>query len=174
MAGIRTLDLRVTSQILYHRATTVARPNFANIFFKVLRDKESGKSRAFGFVTFACTFMAEAALEATEHIINDRKIEPRLAEPDMKKMEMTERDYMLQMEEECRNKRSIFVAALKDSITEDDLVQYFSAFGKVVRAVKSMDKSTGVKKTFGFVDFADFGIVHKVVLCTKHYLQVRF
>jgi RNA recognition motif-containing protein len=46
-----------------------------------MRDKESGKSRAFGFVTFACSFMAEAALEAREHIINDRKIEPRLAQP---------------------------------------------------------------------------------------------
>jgi hypothetical protein len=29
-----------------------------------MRDKESGKSRAFGFVTFACSFMAEAALES--------------------------------------------------------------------------------------------------------------
>jgi RNA recognition motif-containing protein len=44
------------------------------------------------------------------------------------------------MEEECKNKRSIFVAALKESITEDDLVMYFSAFGKVVRAVKSTDR----------------------------------
>ena len=140
--------------------------------FQVLRDKESGKSRAFGFVTFACSFMAEAALEAAEHIINGRKIEPRLAQPDLKKLEGSEPDYMAQLEDETKNKRSIFVAALKESITEDDLVMYFSAFGKVVRAVKSTDKSTGVKKTFGFVDFADFGIVKKVVLCSKHYIQV--
>ena len=82
-----------------------------------------------------------------------------------------------QLEEECKNKRSVFVAALKESITEDDLVQYFSAFGKVVRAVKSTDKTTGAKKTFGFVDFADFGIVKKVVMCSKHYIQgkrIRF
>ena len=139
---------------------------------KVLRDKESGKSRAFGFVTFACSFMAEAALEAAEHVINGRKIEPRLAQPDIKKLEVTEPDYMVQLEEECKNKRSVFVAALKETITEDDLVQYFSAFGKVVRAVKSTDKSTGVKKTFGFVDFAEYGVVKKVVLCSKHYIQV--
>ena len=118
--------------------------------------------------------MAEAALEAAEHIINGRKIEPRLAQPDLKKLEGSEPDYMAQLEDETKNKRSIFVAALKESITEDDLVMYFSAFGKVVRAVKSTDKSTGVKKTFGFVDFADFGIVKKVVLCSKHYIQVWF
>ena len=118
--------------------------------------------------------MAEAALEAPEHMINSRKIEPRLAQPDLKKLEGSEPDYMAQLEDETKNKRSIFVAALKESITEDDLVMYFSAFGKVVRAVKSTDKSTGVKKTFGFVDFADFGIVKKVVLCSKHYIQVWF
>ena len=116
--------------------------------------------------------MAEAALEAPVHMINSRKIEPRLAQPDLKKLEGSEPDYMAQLEDETKNKRSIFVAALKESITEDDLVMYFSAFGKVVRAVKSTDKSTGVKKTFGFVDFADFGIVKKVVLCSKHYIQV--
>ena len=63
------------------------------------------------------------------------------------------------------------MAALKETITEDELIKYFSAFGKVVRAVKSIDRTSGVKKTFGFVDFADFGIVKKVVLCGKHYIQ---
>ena len=115
--------------------------------------------------------MAEAALECNDHIINGRKVEPRLAQPDIKKLEISEPEYMVQLEDECKNKRSVFVAALKDSITEDDLVKYFSAFGKVVRAVKSTDKSTGVEKTFGFVDFADYGVVKKVVLCSKHYIQ---
>ena len=63
------------------------------------------------------------------------------------------------------------MAALKETITEDELIKYFSAFGKVVRAVKSIDRTSGVKKTFGFVDFSDFGIVKKVVLCGKHYIQ---
>ncbi len=64
---------------------------------QVLRDKESGKSRAFGFITFACTFMAEAALEGKEHIINGRMVEPRLATPDVKKLEMSEPEYMRQL-----------------------------------------------------------------------------
>ena len=96
---------------------------FSSDNFQVLRDKESGKSRAFGFVTFACSFMAEAALECDNHVINNRKVEPRLATPDVKKLEMTEPEYMVTLEEECINKRSVFVAALKESITEDDLVQ---------------------------------------------------
>jgi RNA recognition motif-containing protein len=123
-----------------------------------MRDKTTGKSRGFGFVTFACSFMAEAALEAPDLTVAGKKIEARLAIPDLQRLDevvvmnkepsyftnkinlcrlqAAEPDYVAKLEEECQFKRSIFVASLKETITEDDLVQYFSAFGKVVRAVK--------------------------------------
>ena len=69
--------------------------------------------------------------------------------------------------------RSIFVGALKENITEQDLVNYFSGFGKVLRANKILDRETGEKKTYGFVDFAEFGIVKKIMNVTKHYIQVK-
>lgn len=75
------------------------------------------------------------------------------------------------LDEDCKNKRSIFVGALKDTIGEEDLVRYFSGFGKVIRAVKIQDKDTGSKKTFGFVDFTEFGVVRKIMNVTKHYIQ---
>ena len=40
--------------------------------FQVMRDADNGVSRGFGFVTFACSFMAEAAFEHDEHLINDK------------------------------------------------------------------------------------------------------
>ena len=40
---------------------------------QVMRDRAAGTSRGFAFVTFACSFMAEAAMEhEEEHIINER------------------------------------------------------------------------------------------------------
>ncbi|XP_040568298.1 uncharacterized protein [Lepeophtheirus salmonis] len=139
---------------------------------QVMRDREQGGiSRGFGFVTFACSFMAETALEQKEHILNGKKIEPKYATPDIPRYKRTIPELEAQMDEECKNKRSIFVGALKDTIGEEDLVRYFSGFGKVIRAVKIYDKETGNKKTFGFVDFADFGIVRKVMNVTKHYIQ---
>merc|ERR1712156_759200 len=75
------------------------------------------------------------------------------------------------LDESCKDKRSIFVGALKETITEDNLVQYFNGFGKVLRAVKIQDKESGVKKTYGFVDFAEFGVVRKIMNITKHFIQ---
>lgn len=50
---------------------------------QVMRDRESGKSRGFGFVTFACSFMAEAAMEAQEHVINGKEIGLKYTTPDL-------------------------------------------------------------------------------------------
>ena len=69
--------------------------------------------------------------------------------------------------------RSIYVGSLKPEITEQDLVGYFSVFGKVLRAHKIADKDTGAVKTYGFVDFAEFGVVQKIMNVPRHFIQVR-
>merc|ERR1719158_528748 len=113
---------------------------------QVMRDREAGVSRGFGFVTFACTFMAEAAVEHEEHLISNRLITPQFATQDVPRYKKTKVELDATLDKECENKRSIFVGALKETISEDDLVRYFSGFGKVLRAVKIQDKETQVKK----------------------------
>jgi RNA recognition motif-containing protein len=106
----------------------------------VMRDRESGKSRGFGFVTFACSFMADAAMEHQQgHVINGKKIEPKYATPDVPRYKMTLPEMERELDVECENKRSVFVGALKDSITEENLVTYFSGKKEFYSMVKLME-----------------------------------
>merc|ERR1719232_209031 len=56
---------------------------------QVMRDREAGVSRGFAFVTFSCSFMAEAAVEHETHIINNRPITPQFATPDVPRYKKT-------------------------------------------------------------------------------------
>ena len=140
---------------------------------QVMRDREEGKSRGFGFVTFACSFMAEAAMEHEGgHVINDKEITPKYATPDVGRNKQSIPEMEAQLDKECDSKRSIFVGALKETITEEILVNYFSGFGKVLRAIINTERETGEKRSFGFVDFAEYGVVRRVMNVTKHFIQV--
>jgi len=140
---------------------------------KVMRDNDTGKSRNYGFLTFAQEFMLEAALEKREFHINGKLVIPKRATPDEPRYRMckTEFDNTSEIGTMCEGKRSIFVGALRDNITEDDLIEYFQGFGRVVRAHKIVDKETGIVHNYGFVDFAEYGVVRKVFNVTKHYIK---
>jgi len=140
---------------------------------KVMRDVDTGRSRCYGFVTFAQEFMLEAALEKREFEINGKLVIPKRATPDEPRYRMckTAFDKSTDIGSLCEGKRSIFVGSLRDNIDEDDIINYFSGYGRVVRAHKIVDKETGLVHNYGFVDFADYGVVRKVFNVTKHYIK---
>ena len=102
----------------------------------VMRDPATKHSRGFGFVTFASSFMTEAALDKAPFEINGAKITPKRATPDVERFKQTKQEFNqsnTMLDQLCEGKRSIFVGALRDNISEEDLEQYFSGFGRVVR-----------------------------------------
>jgi len=138
---------------------------------KVMRDNDSGKSRGFGFVTYSSSFMTEAAIEKSPFEINGKEVTPKRATPHVARFKQTTIEFNATLDKACEGKRSIFVGALRDSISEEDLEQYFAGFGRVVRACKCTDPETQEKKRFGFVDFSEHGVVRKVMNITKHYIK---
>lgn len=61
--------------------------------------------------------------------------------------------------------KKLFIAGIKDDVTEDQLKEYFSDFGAVTNVIIVVDKATGKKRGFGFVEFDDYDPVDRA--CRK-------
>jgi len=101
---------------------------------KVVTDQTTGKSKGFAFVKFVDRDAAQAAQKGHngdgKHEIDNRKVEPNIAK-----------------------EFKIFVAGIKDEMSEDDIKDVFSEFGKVTSVDIVKDKATDKIKGFAFVGF---------------------
>jgi hypothetical protein len=77
-----------------------------------MRDQETGTSRGFGFVTYASSFMTEAAMDKAPFDICGTKITPKRATPDKIRYKQTNMEFNAALDKECDGKRSIFIGKL--------------------------------------------------------------
>ncbi|XP_034235216.1 heterogeneous nuclear ribonucleoprotein 87F-like isoform X3 [Thrips palmi] len=124
----------------------------------VMKDPKTRRSRGFGFITYAQAHMVDAAMHARPHKIDGREVESKRAVP---------REDIGRPEAGATVKK-LFVGGVKDAHTEDNLRSYFSQFGNVQQVSIVLDKETGKKRGFGFVEYDDHDAVDKCVLHKNH------
>uniref|UniRef100_A0A1I8PCI3 RRM domain-containing protein n=1 Tax=Stomoxys calcitrans TaxID=35570 RepID=A0A1I8PCI3_STOCA len=127
----------------------------------IMRDSATKRSRGFGFVTFKSASSVDKAQAARPHVVDGRTIDSKRALP-RSETAKSESNGMV---------RKIFVGGLKDYHDEEALKEYFQQFGKVVSVNILVDKNTGRKRGFAFVEFDDYDVVDKVVLRKTHTIK---
>jgi heterogeneous nuclear ribonucleoprotein A1/A3 len=117
----------------------------------VMREPKSGRSRGFGFVTFADPDVADRVL-TEKHVIDGKVIDPKRAVP-RGEVEEEPRDSRNFIDEEYG--RKIFIVGITQATSVDDLTEFFSRFGPLEYCALTKNKDTGQRKTFAFALFKD-------------------
>ena len=76
-------------------------------------------------------------------------------------------------EEMMDSSKKIFVGGLEPSVTEKDLIEFFSKYGEVKDASVLFDNNRNASRGFGFVSFEDKNVVDKLVKENNFVLKSR-
>ncbi|XP_068153235.1 RNA-binding protein Musashi homolog 2 [Drosophila tropicalis] len=127
----------------------------------VMRDPVSNHSRGFAFVTYLSPESVENVQRARPHNIDNKNVETKRALP---RMEFNRTN------SGPPNIRStkIFLGGLRDCHSEESIREYFSQFGIVTSVKLLLDKETGRKRGFGFLEFKDIASADRALVQSKH------
>lgn len=105
-----------------------------------MRDKTTGRSRGFGFLTYEDMDSLDKLLESSKHELDGRTVEVKRAIP---------------RGEVKTIRRKLFVGGVAPTTTSESLRDAFIRFGPIAEAQIMKDRMRGRSRGFGFVTFED-------------------
>ncbi|XP_010557695.1 PREDICTED: heterogeneous nuclear ribonucleoprotein 1-like [Tarenaya hassleriana] len=139
----------------------------------IMKDRNTGRARGFGFVVFADPAVAERVIKE-KHNINGRMVEAKKAVPrdDQNIINRSANSSSQGSPGPCPGRtRKIFVGGLASSVTESDFRNYFEQFGTITDVVVMYDQNTQRPRGFGFITYDSEEAVDKALLKTFHELN---
>ncbi|XP_017966560.1 ribonucleoprotein RB97D isoform X2 [Drosophila navojoa] len=131
----------------------------------VMRDPISNRSRGFGFVTYVEPAAVENVQRARPHIIDSKTVDTKRAFP------RHEFNKAIGHLSNIKTNK-IFLGGLKDCHDESTLREYFSQFGAINSVKVLLDKETGRKRGFGFLEFEDTAGAARALGQSKHSIKM--
>jgi nucleolin len=117
-------------------------------------DRNTGKSRGFGYVHFTTADAVQKALAMNGTEIDGRAINVDVSTP-MDKSRAREVRSKAFGDNPSPPSSTLFIGNLAFSVVEDSLWEVFGEFGDVKSIRLPEDRDTGNKKGFGYVEFSD-------------------
>ncbi|XP_071954443.1 heterogeneous nuclear ribonucleoprotein A/B-like isoform X2 [Antedon mediterranea] len=115
-----------------------------------IKREPGGQSRGFAFVMFEDPSSVQAVLNKTDHVLDEKIIDAKIARA-------------LKKDEPVVENKKIFVGGLAPGSTVEVITEFFTTYGEVEEVVLPEDKQTRRKRGFGFVTFKEQSSVEKVM-----------
>ena len=116
----------------------------------VKTDPNTGRSRGFAFIVFNSADAIDKVVAAGDHIINNKKVDPKKAK--------------------ARHGK-IFVGGLSNELSDDDIKNYFSQFGNILEVEMPFDKTKNQRKGFCFITFDSEQVVNELLKTPKQTIK---
>lgn len=121
-------------------------------------DLNTGRSRGFGFVLFKDVSSVDKVIADKSHILNGKNIDPKRAlAGGAGENGAPQREPV----------KKIFVGGLDPALTEQEISEHFSQYGKVELVELPFDKTKNQRRAFGFVTFESEEIVDNICSNSK-------
>nr|GMC47407.1 heterogeneous nuclear ribonucleoprotein 1-like [Ipomoea batatas] len=136
----------------------------------IMRDRNTGRARGFGFVVFADPAVAERVVKE-KHMIDGRTVEAKKAVPRDDQNIINRSNSSIQGSPGPGRTKKIFVGGLASTVTESDFKKYFDQFGTITDVVVMYDHNTQRPRGFGFITYDSEDAVDRALYKTFHELN---